>query len=307
MTTNQQVAIGIDLGGTNIKGVLVDADGTVINSLTAATNDKGSDSADVWRTSIFDMEEELKRFSKKPVSAIGLAAPGLPDQNNQSIAYMPGRLQGLENFNWAHFFDDNDSALSVINDGQAALMAESAFGAGQEIKNIIMLTLGTGVGGGIMINGEIYQGHIQRAGHLGHITVNSHGKQGITNMPGSLEEAIGNASLPRRSLGKFNSTMKLVEAYQKGETLATTVWLESVRNLAVGLSSLINAFSPEIIILGGGITKAVKALFDPLDEFLALYEWRPGGIKTPVKPAAFDKFAGAMGAAIYAMKTVEKS
>ncbi len=301
--TRQHFAIGIDLGGTNIKGVLVDAGGTIINSLTTPTNDRGSDSADVWRTAIFNMVEELQGISEKPVSAIGLSAPGLPDQHNQSIAYMPGRLQGLENFNWAHFFDENDSAVSVINDGQAALLAESASGAGQGFQNIIMLTLGTGVGGGILINGEIYQGHIQRAGHLGHITVNSHGTQGITNMPGSLEEAIGNASLPRRSLGKFSSTMELVEAYQKGGTLATTVWLESVRNLAVGLSSLINAFSPEIIILGGGITKAGEALFDPLDELLGLYEWRPGGIKTPVKPAAFDKFAGAMGAAIYAMKT----
>jgi glucokinase len=165
-----------------------------------------------------------------------------------------------------------------------------------------MLTLGTGVGGGILINGKIYQGHIQRAGHLGHITVNSHGIQGITNMPGSLEEAIGNASLPGRSMGKFDSTMELVEAHKKGETFATKVWLESVRNLAVGLSSLINAFSPGLIILGGGMAKAGKALFEPLDEFLALYEWRPGGIKTPVKPAALDKYAGAMGAAIYAMK-----
>ena len=305
MTTKQQIAIGIDLGGTNIKGVLVDADGTVVHSLSAATNDKGSDSADVWRTAIYDMAEELKGVSGQKVTPIGLAAPGLPDQQNQSIAFMPGRLQGLENFNWAQFFDENDSAVSVINDGQAALIAESAFGAGQGFQTIIMLTLGTGVGGGVMINGELFQGHIQRAGHLGHITVNTHGTQGITNMPGSLEEAIGNASLPKRSLGKYDSTMKLVEAYKKGEVFATAVWLESVRNLAVGLSSLINAFSPEIIILGGGVAKAGQALFDPLDEFLALYEWRPGGIKTPVNPAVFDKFAGAMGAAIYAMKVKE--
>jgi len=307
MKIKQQVAIGIDLGGTNIKGVLVDADRTFIHSLTTATNDKGSDSAGVWRTAIYNMVEKLKDFSEQPVTAIGLAAPGLPDQMNQSIVFMPDRLQGLENFNWAHFFGVNDMTLSVINDGQAALMAESALGAGQGIQNIIMLTLGTGVGGGILINGELYQGHNQRAGHLGHITVNSCGIQGITNMPGSLEEAMGNASLARRSLGKFSSTMEMVEAYKEGEFLATTIWLDSVRNLAVGLSSLINAFSPEIIILGGGITKAGEALFDPLNDFLTLYEWRPGGIQTPVKPAAFDKFAGAMGAAIYAMKTVEKS
>src|SRR5690606_24820967 len=139
---------------------------------------------------IAQMVLELKSRSVAAVDAVGVAAPGLPDPTNSSIRIMPGRLNGLENLIWSDYLGEKE--VWVINDAHSALMAEAKFGVGKNLRNLIMLTLGTGVGGGIMINGELYQGKYQMAGHLGHMTLDINKEDpGITGMPGTLENAMG--------------------------------------------------------------------------------------------------------------------
>jgi len=298
-------AIGIDLGGTQVKGVLIAADGGLLQSLQKPLRDKpgdGEEPAGHWKKVVRQMvaDLELGLGEGRKVEAVGLSAPGLPDKENEKIVAMPGRLPGLEGLHWGGYL--RRKGVAVLNDALSALMAECAFGAGKGAEDVVMLTLGTGVGGGIMIDGEIHQGYGQRAGHLGHMVVDSTGGQGITGTPGSLEDAVGNATLEKRSDGKFTSTLDLVAAYRNGDALATRVWLESVRKLAAGVSSLCNVLSPELVILGGGISMAGDALFKPLEEFMELYEWRPGGLKTAIKKAQLNEFAGAIGAAAFAIK-----
>ncbi len=93
----------------------------------------------------------------------------------------------------------------------------------------------------------------------------------------------------------------MVEAYKAGDTLAAYFWLSAVRKLSLALCSLINIVSPELIILGGGIAKAKDALMKPLTEFMQLYEWQPGGEKTPLVLSGFNEFSGALGAALHAL------
>ena len=193
-----------------------------------------------------------------------------------------------------------------MNDAHAALLAESRFGVAEGLRNVVMLTLGTGVGGGILLDGKLYQGNFQKAGHLGHTTVDASGDLDITGMPGSLEDAIGNTTISKRSLGRFTSTYDLLEAYKKGDYLAQWVWLSSVRKLAISICSFVNCFSPDLVVLGGGITQAKDDLLGPLAEFMALYEWRPGGQATPVKIARFGDMAGAIGAASFAIQCVKQ-
>ena len=145
-----------------------------------------------------------------------------------------------------------------------------------------MITLGTGVGGAILINGKPYQGAFNKAGHVGHIVINDDGDPDITGMPGSLEDAVGNATIAQRSKGKFTSTQAMLDAMHDGDAFAKQVWLTSVRKLAIGIASVTNLLSPETIILGGGITEAGKDLFEPLEEYLAKYEWRAGGNKVEI-------------------------
>lgn len=285
--------IGIDLGGTRIKGVVLDTStGQVLHRTLSPTNDS---QAGDWKTVIAQLVTDLKATTAEPIGGVGLAAPGLANADNTAIVCMPGRLQGLEGFNWSTWLG---GSVRVLNDAHAALLAEARFGAAKNSSNALMLTLGTGVGGGLLIGGRLYQGFFQKAGHAGHITIDADSEQlDVTNMPGSLEDAIGNVTVGRRSYGRYQTTHELVDAYRQGEPLASLVWLTSVRRLGVAVASLANLFSPDVVILGGGITQAGDALFGPLTTFIDLFDWQPAGQKTLICKAHYDDWAGAIGAA----------
>jgi glucokinase len=153
------------------------------------------------------------------------------------------------------------------------------------------------------VDGHLLRGHIGRAGHFGHLSLNPEGPPDITGTPGSLEDAIGDSTLSLRSGGRFTSTRDLVAAVGKRDKDASKIWLTSVRALAAGIASLINALDPEVVILSGGITNAGAALFRPLARFLDQFEWRPGGARARIVRARLGDRAGAFGAAWQAMQT----
>lgn len=289
-------AIGIDLGGTRIKAVVIDREGNLLHQRYAETRD-GADK--VWKQVIKETVTELKAVVGEKDIPVGISAPGLPNADNTAIAIMPGRMDGLEGFVWSHHLG---SPAWVLNDAVAAMMAEAGFGAAKGKKHVVMLTLGTGVGGAILIDGKPYQGAFGKAGHIGHMVIDDEGDCDVTGMPGSLEECIGNCTIEKRSKGKFNSTAQLVEAYRVGDEWAEEVWLRSIKQLAIGLASVTNILSPERIVLGGGITTAGKDLFEPLEKYMASYEWRAGGNRTEIVPAEFGDLAGAMGAGYFAFQ-----
>jgi glucokinase len=290
-----KTAIGIDLGGTNVKGIVMNEAGEILQQHSIPTID---DENGLWRENVVTMFEYLKKKHAKPIDLIGLSAPGLANDTNTCIAHLPNRLQGLENFQWAKYLKTN---TYVLNDAHSALIAEAKFGEAKGLKNAILITLGTGIGGGILINGELYQGQGQMAGHLGHMSINhADDEPSILGMPGSLEYAFGNYSIKRRSRGAFDSVEKLVAGFEKGETFATWLWLDAIRKLSLSIASLINTLSPEIIILSGGITNANNLLFSHLNEFVHLYEFKPQGKVTPIVKAKFQELSGAIGAAGFA-------
>jgi glucokinase len=156
------------------------------------------------------------------------------------------------------------------------------------------------VGGAILINGQLYQGAFNKAGHLGHMVIDHTGGKDITGMPGSLEECIGNYSIGKRSNGRFNSTKEMIDAYKSGDLNAKEIWLRSVRQLAIGLASVTNILSPELIVIGGGIAEVGDDLFDPLKEFMNEFEWRAGGNRVEIVKAVYGEKAGTVGAASFA-------
>ena len=288
-------SIGVDLGGTNIKIVVISNDGKVLQYLTCDTADaEGS-----WAQTIkYHLELIQKQRGNSPCH-IGLAAPGLAAKDGRSIAYMQGRLKGLEGFVWQDFLESRCPVV-VLNDAHAALLGEVWQGAAKSFRNVILLTLGTGVGGAVLMDGRLIKGQIGRAGHLGHVSVNSDGTPDIVNTPGSLEQMIGNYNVAERS-GRFTSTRRLVEAHLAGDNEATAIWLRSIFHLGAAVASFINAFDPEIVIIGGGIAQAGAALFEPLRDNLDRFEWRPMGHQVQVIPAALGEKAGAIGAAYHAI------
>lgn len=284
-------AIGIDLGGSSVKAVVVRDDSEVLTRQTVPFED---DARMDWAAKISALVDELKR--PDPRAVVGISAPGLAARDARSIAVMPGRLQGLAGLNWTEHLK-SATAVPVLNDAQAALLGEVWLGAGKSFTNVIMLTLGTGVGGAAMVDGRLLQGHIGRAGHLGHISLDPQGTPDVTGTPGSLEVAIGNYTIQERSGGRFKTTHDLVAAHEKGDAEAAAVWLKSVQALAAAVASFINILDPETVIIGGGIARCGDSLFRPLGEYLDTMEWRPAGHRAKIVPAQLGEFAGAIGAA----------
>ncbi len=295
-----KITIGVDLGGTRIKAVAIDESGNILHQYSQPTND-GDDT--IWKNAILVALKEIKGKIKCAGSVIGISAPGLPNANNSAIAYMPGRLQGLENFEWTGFLK---MRTFVLNDAISAMMGEARFGAAKDRKNVAMVTLGTGVGGAILIDGKPYQGSFNKAGHIGHMVIDSEGEPDIIGMPGSLEDAIGNCSIGKRTSDKFKTTHQLLEALRNGDSFAKDIWITSVKKLAIGLASITNILSPEMIIIGGGIAEAGNDLFEPLENFMDIYEWRAGGNQTKIVKAQYGDFSGAVGAACFAREQKRK-
>jgi glucokinase len=290
-------AIGVDLGGTNIKIVAVSETGQMLERSTCETHgDLTVNSLEIIKHRI----KEIENTRDASANWVGLAAPGLTSDDNLTIACMPGKLGALDGLDWTSALQ-RAQPVPVLNDAHAALLGEAWLGAGKGCRNVVLLTLGTGVGGALLIEGRLFKGHIGRAGHLGHISLNADGPPDIVGTPGSLEQTIGNATLPDRSAGRFTSTRRLIEAHLSGDEQASKVWLRSVYDLATGLTSIINTLDPEVIIIGGGIAQAGPALFDPLARFLEKLEWRPQGQGVRIIPAVLGSFAGTLGAAHYAM------
>jgi len=295
--------IGLDLGGSSVKCVALDEEGTERQRLNIAFDARKAMS---WARAVASAVRQVKKKQKTGPSWIGISAPGLAASDGRSIAYMPGRLRGLEGFIWSEYLGMK-KPVPVLNDAQAALLGEAWIGAGSGCKDLAMVTLGTGVGGAAMVNGELLRGHIGRAGHLGHTSLDPNGPPDVCGAPGSLEVAMGNCTIKERSKGKFNTTHALIAAHLKGDEFASEVWLTSVKALAAALCSFINILDPQRIIIGGGIARAGAALFEPLEKFLAPMEWRPGGHRCEIVPAQLGEMAGAFGAARNAILQAEAS
>ena len=292
-------SLGIDLGGTQIKTVALDSAGTILFQDVSPTHNP-LDPKDDWSNQVLLAVEKVEQSLGYTPSFIGVSSPGMAAADNSHIVSLPGRLLGLENLNWTQFLK-RDFFVPVLNDAHAALMGELRLGAASTYDNVIFLTLGTGVGGGFTINGKLQSGSLGRAGHFGHTALNTTMPKDIKNSPGSIELMIGECTVKERTQGKFNSTKELVEAYLKGDDFASEIWLKSVYNLACAIASFINILDPQVVILGGGISKAGDALMSPLAKYMDEVEWRPQNHQVPIKLAQLGNTAGAIGAAFFAM------
>ena len=295
MSTASQLVIGIDLGGTHIKAALVERDtGTLVQTCSLPTCDgEWSGSEPLFAHRVRDLVHELETSGASGPLPVGLGAPGIAHPSGLSIDWMPGRMHGLEKFEWPAFLARE---VRVLNDAQAALLGEAWVGSARGYQDVIMLTLGTAVGGAILSGGRLIRGHIGRGGHLGHISIHADGAQDAFQTPGSLDSFLGNQTLRQRTQGRYDNTQTLVAAAHARESEAQEIWDASIRRLAVAVASLINVLDPEMVILGGGIAGgAGDALLKPLQHYLDQYEWRPGGHRVRLMLASAGEWAGAIG------------
>lgn len=292
--------LGIDVGVTNVKAVCIDAmpQPGPYQIYERPTHAERAD----WPSGVAELIKTIETING-PARGVGLAAPGIAQPDGTHIAWMQGRLAEVQDLNWSEFLK---RPVPVLNDAQAALLGEAWVGAARGSANVMLLTLGTGVGGALMVDGKLLKGSSGRAGHLGHVSLNPEGDLDIANSPGSLENAIGNCTVSDRTHGRFETTHDLIAAFESGDTEAARVWLTSIRNLAAAIASLINVVDPEVIVIGGGIGQAsYESLREPLARELERFEWRPLGRGVRIVAATCGAFSGAVGAAKNALDKIQ--
>lgn len=298
------LGIGIDLGGTTIKAAAFNLDdGNTIAQKTTPTRDGEfvSDGIPAFALGISLLLDEFRAQFFTPFTAVGISAPGIASRDHSCIDFMPNRIHGIEGFDWRAYLGlSPDLPFTVLNDAHAALVGELWLGAAKGVDDVAMLTLGTGVGGAIISGGRLITGHGGRAGHIGHLSLDPDGAPDICNSPGSLEAAVGNYSITERSAGRFRSTYELVTALDTGDTQAEHIWENSINALGAGIVGIINSLDPELILLGGGVSKAGQHITRLLGPYLDKYEWRPGGRQTHIRFATLGEYAGAAGAVHFA-------
>jgi glucokinase len=295
VVVQHQAAIGLDVGGTRLKGIVVENDGTVLDQIVRPSwRDDVETWAEVARALVVELVDQYG-----PELSLGVAAPGLAALDETCIWCMPKRMPGLTGLHWQRWLSW-PGPVPVLNDGHAALLGEAWLGAARGKRNVAMLTLGTGVGGAAIVDGRLLRGHLGRAGHAGHMSIRESELLSVTNTPGSLEDAVGNLTIRDRSGGKFQDTHQLVTAYKANDGRARQVWEQTVSDLARGLVTLTNLYDPELIVLGGGISRA-ENLTKELELRLDKWEWRPAHARVEIRCAELGDFAGAYGAAAKAM------
>ena len=246
--------IGLDLGGTAIKLGQFLEDGTCINSLTVATPQPATPEA-VVKTMI---EAIAQLTPQQNCVALGIGTPGPADKTGR-IAKVAINLAGWQDVPLADWLEKATGLpTSIANDANCAGLGEAWLGAGKDYQNLIMLTLGTGVGGAIILNGHLFTGHLGAAGELGLITLNFDGPVCNSGNNGSLEQ-YGSIQAIRRMTGK--EPAELGQLAQKGQKEALEFWESYGCLLGAGLASLIYVLTPEAIVIGGGISGSTQFFF----------------------------------------------
>lgn len=292
--------IGVDLGGTYTKIGLVDKKGKIIAKRTLKTmNYKRSSLIDKIVDSIDKLLIE-KKLKRRNISGIGMGLPGLIDSRRGVVRYLVN-IPGWRNVYLKRLLEARLNIKTYIdNDVNLMTLGELYYGAGKNAGNLICITLGTGVGGGIVIDGKLYRGTDLVAGEIGHIPINEKGPRCNCGGIACIESYIGNRYLIKK-LKKKNKkfTFELVDkAARMGDRFAIRFWKEVGTKLGIALTGVINFLNPEKIVIGGGIANAGRFLFDPLKETVKKRAMKIQGKSVKIVKAKLGGDAGIIGAAI---------
>lgn len=313
----EDLFIGIDLGGTNIKGALVAWDGTVPAKKETATLANAGPEAVAGRIAgmIGELAEEAASVGKK-VLGIGIGIPGLPDQDKGEVVFAP-------NLYWRnvplvrYLRQSTNLPVFLENDANAAALGEQWLGAGRGSQNMIMITIGTGVGGGLIINGRLYSGASGSAGEIGHTVVDPEGLVCSCGRRGCLEtmsSATAMTRMAREAMDRGRETIlarienlnarDIFQAAQAGDEAAREIIETAAFYLGLGLGNLVNIFNPDTIIVGGGVARAGDILFNPLRRQTLAWSLESSAAAVKIIPAELGNDAGFFGAARLVMERI---
>ncbi len=309
------VLLGLDIGGTQIKAALVDETGAVIQSGRVNT----PASLDDFRQAVHGL---LRELLTPPVSigAVGIGCKGIINPQTTRVEVLPGTVHYLEGQLLAEIVAPvlpAGVAIAADNDARVALAGEVAWGAARECRDAVMLTLGTGVGGGVLANGRILRGASGAAGHIGHLTMDPDGPLCICGNRGCLETLFSARAIESEAFAaihrgvesrlascgsKVPTCAEVFDLAQQGDAVAADIVCRATKVLGAALAGLAHVLDPEVIILGGQISTAGDALLEPLRKDVG---WRARCLLRRDVPVVRSKLvdpSGVIGAAALAME-----
>lgn len=303
--------IGIDLGGTSIKAALCTDRGELLHKASAPTRTGDPDGlrADMQQLALILCKTQ--QISPDEIDSIGIGVPGSLDKAGCRLIF--GTNLGMENVCFADAFTPTFSCpVQLDNDANCAALGEATAGAGRGVPNMIMLTLGTGVGGGIVIDGRLYAGCNDIGGELGHMVIRQGGELCGCGRRGCFEAYCSAAHFVKfaaRALdeGKKSSlaahraqldAKRICDAVDAGDDLACALFEEYCDNLACGLANIINIFQPDRLVIGGGLSGYGEKLLKPLRARTAPQTFRCETTNTEIVAATLGNDAGLIGAAM---------
>jgi glucokinase len=285
-----QQVIGIDLGGTAIKLGIFTADGKCLQSISVDTPQPATPEAVLLK--MIDAIAQIDPYNQS--IAIGVGTPGPADAGGR-VAKVAINLAGWNDVPLADWLEAKTGKPTILaNDANCAGLGEAWLGAGRKFKNLILLTLGTGVGGAVILDGKLFVGHQGAAGELGLITLNSDGPMCNSGNQGSLEQYTSIAAIRRRTGKEPAELGKLAE---NGDIEALTFWQDYGRDLGIGLTSLIYVLTPEGIIIGGGVSGSFKYFLPAMQAEIEKRVLPTSRVGLQILPAELGNSAGIVGAA----------
>ncbi len=285
-------AIGFDVGGTNIRAARISQAGEVLKWQSQPT---GNEPKQV----LAQMTSLLHQLDDGSVKAVGVGLPGRIDREQSRI--LSGGHVDLTGFPLAAALQKSfDGPVILDNDGNMALVGEQAVGRGRGIANVLIFTIGTGIGGAILSNGKIFRGRAT-AGQFGHLTVDLNGEPCLCGRRGCVETTSSGTALARHiataGLKPETTVEELLIRSSQGDSIANNVIALWIRPLRAAIDSAVAALDPELILLGGGLGIAAH---QALARFPAQSAW----YQCPVEAAELGDRAGAIGAGLSALATL---
>ncbi|MEQ2129735.1 ROK family protein [Caldanaerobacter subterraneus KAk] len=282
--------IGIDIGGTKILGGLIDETGNLLEETLVYTE------AHLGREKILEnLFIAIDKVIDKNVKGIGIGSAGRINFEEGIVEYATDNLPGWTGCNLKQLLEDKYKIPAIVdNDVNAAVIGEMWQGAGRGYKDIVMIAIGTGVGGAVVCNGEVIRGKNWSAGEIGHMVLYPNGRQCNCGQKGCLEQYVSGTAIARtyRELSKEKKIAGTEEVFllaEKGDKVALEVVNDFVNSLSIAILSLKNLLDPEIFIIGGGVIGAKRIWWDKLKEILKG--------KANITPAQLENKATMVGAA----------
>lgn len=308
----KKYVVGVDLGGTKIYTALVNLDGEIVKEITIKTEaEKGEES--VMEKILNTIGYVLENVDLDEVRAIGVGSPGPLDVEKGLIVYTPNLP--FKNFNIVGPIKEKYNIDTYLdNDANVATLSEFMFGAGKGSKNMVFVTVSTGIGGGAIINGNIYRGSTSNALEIGHITVMKGGPRCGCGNTGCAEALASGTAIGKRakealdskvetSLRNYESvsaTEVFIEA-ERGDKVSQEILNDALSYLGITMANIANSFDPDMIVVGGGVSQAGRIVFDMIDKEMERRCLTNIYANCKVKPALLGGRAGVLGAAALAI------